>query len=224
MKKLTIATVLFAFMFLYFVRPAAASLVTIDPAGHVTWQILGYEIGVKKVVDEAASNNSTIALNNVNGRIVLNGVDVTNLNENLIEIQARGDSNEIKIGQEGGQFTLTENNIKATTNFPITVDPAKNQLLVTTSSGMRLLTILPDEAVQSLIRARIIDKVENNRISISENSDGVLMYQIDGVKNINLFNIAKIDTKISSSVSASNGEIQKIDEPQWLKFLGFLFT
>lgn len=212
------------FLFLVPPRGVYASLVSVDSQGKVTWQILGYEIGVKSVTNDLASAGSLILLKRENGKVVLNGVDVTSMNDNLVEISARGDTNDVKIAQADGVFDIEENGIKARTVFPLTVDPVKNELSVTTPSGERVISILPYEATLALIRARIMDKVDDNQISLTESGDGKLLYEVDGVRNINLFNIAKVDVKISSNISASNGEILKVDEPQWFRIFGFLFN
>jgi len=206
------------------VFPLFAAFLVINSSGAPIWQVLGYEIGVKSIAQNVVpANNSQIYLDSENGKTLLNGMDVSNLKEDLVQIQARGNVNEIKIGQDNGKFVLSENGISANMNYPITIDPAKNQLLVTTSSGNRVLAILPYEAVLSLMRARLIDNVSDNKISLSENSNGELQYLISGVKNVNLFNVATLRADINSSVSATNAEILKLDEPQWLKFFGFLF-
>lgn len=222
MKK----AVILVFVFLYlgiFVSPVSAAFVNINSQGEVTWQILGYEIGVKSVA-LSEIGNSQIALTTDNGKIVLNGVDVTNMKGDLVDISARGDTNDIKIGQDNGQFVLSENGINAKTAFPITIDPIKNQLTLSTNSGQRILSILPYKAAISLIRAKMIDNVDDNKMDLVESSDGQLQYVINGTKIINLFNVAKIDAKVTSTVSATDGKIVKVDEPQWLKFFGFLFT
>lgn len=218
-----------------------AALVTVNDKGKVVWQVLGdsnlaipkpAEITVKSVAKNIpAPSGALIALENSNGKITLNvsgdgqnqNLDVTNLNENLVEIQARGDANDIKISQENGKFILNENGISAQTAFPIIVDPVKNQLSVTTDSGDRLISVLPYEATLSLVRAKIIDKVNDNQMSLGEDSKGELIYQIDGTRNINLFNVASIKASVNSSVSASNGEILNLNQPVWLNILGFLF-
>lgn len=223
MKKIIFTLISFIIFASLFAVPTKAAFVQIDPQGKVVWQVLGYEIGVKSVaLNETAS--SQIALTNNNGKVVLNGVDVTDLKGDLVDISARGDSNDIKIGQQDGKFVFYENGVSAATSYPITIDPIKNQLTLSTDSGQRILSILPYEAAISLIRAKMIDSVDNNRMNLVENTDGQLQYVINGTRNINLFNVAKIDAKVISTVSATDGKIMKVDEPQWLKFFGFLFT
>lgn len=211
------------FLLLIFSISTKAALITVNPQGKIIWQVLGDStIEVKKVAQN--TNESQIALTNDNGTTKLNGIDVSNFKDTLIELEARPDSSDLKISGSNGTFSIEENGVTAQTQFPITIDAAKNELSVTTATGDRVIAILPYEAVQSLMRANYINKVNQNQINLDESSKGELQYKVDGIKNINLFNIANIDAKVSSNVSATTGEILKLDQPQWLKFFGFVFN
>lgn len=199
-------------------------MVTINPNGEVIWQVLGDStLKVNSVAGSERVTNSEISLNNNNGKVELNGMDVTNSKETLIDVEARPNSNNLKIGQSDGKFNIEENGITANTSFPISINPAKNELSVTTNSGTRVLSVLPYEATLSLTRTKLIDKVTQNKINLNESPDGILEYVIDGTKDINLFNVISINANVNSVVSASSGVIIKVDEPQWLKILGFLW-
>ncbi len=196
------------------VSSVSAALVTVNPKGQVIWQVLGDStIQVKSVAENLTSTNSQISLNNTNGKIELNNIDVTNFKDSLVEVQARGEANDLKIGTNGNAFNIEENGIIAETKFPITIDPIKNELSVTTTSGSRLVSVLPYEAILSLTRAKFINKVNSNKIDLTENVTGELQYQIGGKRDINILN-----------VPASTGEVLKVDEPTWLKVFGFLFS
>ncbi len=228
----------------YFLVPAVthAALITINSKGEAIWQVLGSEVSslsipkqgeitIKNVATSTTPpTNMEIALSQDNGKISLSvdGQNQVNLvgsqNPDLIEIEQRGDTNELKIGSLDDKFIIQEKEIRALTSFPITINPTKNELSVKTDSGMRLISILPYEAILSLIRANIINKTKSNDINLTESSKGELQYEINGERNINLFNLAKIDVPVTSQVSASTGEVLKVDQPTWLKILGFLFT
>jgi hypothetical protein len=224
--KIKFLSVLFlsSSLFLLINKSAYASLVTINPKGEVIWQVLGDStLKVNSVAGSSSITNSEISLNNNNGKVELNGMDVTNSKETLINVESRPNSNNLKIRQDGGKFNIEENGITANTSFPISINPAKNELSVTTNSGTRVLAVLPYEATLSLMRAKLIDKVTQNKINLDESPDGVLEYEIDGTKNVNLFNVISINANVNSVVSAVSGVVIKVDEPQWLKFLGFLW-
>jgi len=223
-KKLIFSFLFVSSVFLLFPSSSKAAMVTIKPDGYVEWQVLGDStLEVKSVAKNLATANSQISLNNTNGKIELNNVDVTNLKEDLVDVQARANTSDLKIGSSGNDFTIEENGITANTSFPITIDPVKNELSVTTSSGSRLISVLPYEGSLSVIRAKLIDKVIDNKVTLNENSDGLLQYSVNGTKNINLFNVASITVNINSTVSATTGTILKVDEPQWLRVFGFIW-
>ncbi len=177
------------------------------PNGEVISQVLGDStLEIKSVSKNALT---------VNGKIEVQKDD-------MVEVVARENINDLKIGNNGNEFTIEENGIIANTIFPITIDPIKDELTVKTNSGLRLINILPFEATESLVKGKFIDSINGNTISLNENSDGLLQYSIKGTRNINLFNFAKISADVTCTVSASNGEILKIDEPQWLRLLGVI--
>ncbi len=191
------------------------ALITITPNGKIVQRVLGDStFEVKKIAENITFSDGKIELNNAN---------TTNSKEDLVEVEARANTNDLKIGSSQNKFTIEENNVIAVTDFPITIDAAKNTLSVTTKTGTRLLTILPYEATVSLTRAKLIDNLKGNQIDLSENPNGSLEYLINGNKNINLFNIATITANVNSTVSATTGEVLKIDEPQWLKLFGFIW-
>lgn len=241
-RKIFLSFLLLSSIYLLTPRPAQAAIITINSKGEVIWQVLGSEVSslsipkqgeitVKNIATSTTPpTNMEIALSQDNGKISLSvdGQNQVNLvgsqNPDLVEIEQRGDTNQLKIGSSDNKFIIQEKEIRALTSFPITINPNKNELSVKTNSVMRLISILPYEAILSLIRANIINKTKSNDISLTESSKGELQYEINGERNINLFNLAKIDVPVTSQVSASTGEVLKVDQPTWLKILGFLFT
>ena len=192
------------------------AIITVAPNGKILEQVLGDStLQVKSVAEGVAV---------ANGKIELSNAGTINTKEDLVEVEARGNSNDLKIAASGNEFNIGENGIVASTAFPITIDPVKNELSVTTSSGERVVTVLPYEAALVVKRGKFIDDINSNQITLSEDSKGELQYLIKGERNINLFNLATIKADVSSNVSASTGEILKLDEPQWLRLFGFLFS
>ncbi len=183
------------------------AFITITPSGKIIERVLGDSTLQVK--------SSTVAY--ADGKIQVQKGD-------FVEVEARANTNDLKIGGSDNKFTIEENGIIATTQFPITIDANKNILSVTTNSGTRTIAILPYEAATVLMHSKLINKITGNQINLSENSNGELQYSISGSRNINLFNVATITANVNSTVSATNGDVIKVDEPQWLKFFGFLFS
>ena len=109
--------------------------------------------------------------------------------------------------------------------MPINVDPSNKELSVTTSSGRKLISVLPREAIDALMRTKIINRMRlNERLNIVEEEGGDVSYVIKGQKVINLFNVYDYEIDITARVSVTTGEIVGIDEPEWLKAINFLFV
>lgn len=233
-------------LFLSFTSPVKAeSLLKIDGQGEIILKVLSSQdsltLGIPRrefleVKDVAVSNADTstrISLRKEGDSISLNvesngsqkSLDVTNWQDDLIEIEERGEKQKVKIAISEGKFNIEQKGAIAQTEFPINIDPAKNELSVDAPSGIRFISILPIEAVESLLRARIISRLnEGQKMILSEGERGELIYEIKGEKLINLFNLLKYPIEVNSKVSALTGEIIFVDQPVWLKIFGFLFV
>jgi len=234
MKRLVFIIVL-VFCFFISVKDIDASLITIDKNGNLIWKILAYEtpldVPQKNLevtnVGNAGSANKLISLNRDGGKVSLKvgdekELDVSNLGSDLIEIEERGDIKKIEIGLQNDKFSIKEGGIIALSSFPINIDPVESRLSIVTSTGKKYLGIFPYEAVQVALRSKYISKI-NSVFDITE-EDKDISYAITGEKVINLFNIVKIGIPVTAKVSASTGEILFVDQPIWLKFIGFMFS
>lgn len=227
--------VIFGFLVLFFLSISSvdASLVVVDSEGKVIWKVLSSqdplaldiaergEIEVKKVAAGEAS--TSIALKKEGENFFLNDLEVTNWNDNLVEIEERGEVKKILIGTQGDKFTIEQNGIIAMTDFSINIRPRENELSVTTDSGAIFLSILPIEAAESALRSRFISRVDKKGIFLSEEV-GVLAYRIEGEKVFNFFNLFEYSIPVTAHVSASTGEILAVKGPEWFKIFSFLFT
>lgn len=239
-KKVSATLSLFLFLFLFSPTEAKAALVHVQTDGNIIVNVLGAEdsialgipkkesLQIKQIASSDTSNTSQVSLDQEDGKISLNvattegqkSMDVTGYKDSLIEIEERSQANKVQIGLLDGKFSITEKGIVATTEFPISIDPGSASINVSAPSGVRYLAILPFEAYQSLVKARIISTI-NGQLTISEGDKGELSYTIPGQKIINVFNLFSYPVDVNTTVSASTGEVLSIDEPVWLKVLGF---
>lgn len=224
--------------------PVHAAFVHILPDGKTIWNVLGDETALTvqkpEKIDITNVTNNNLALSDAqvsltktagSDNVVLDvknetgdhQADVTNIKDNLVEIESRPQTQKIAISYKEGNFLITENGNTAKTVFPITVDAKTNQLSVTTPSGSRVLTVLPYEATANALKANLLTQ-EPDSSEITENANGQLSYLLAGKKELNFFNLFpyKFDTKVY--ISAVTGEVLKVDSPGWLKILGFLFS
>lgn len=243
MRKLFFS-ILFA-QFLIFIQPSVvkASLLIIKEDGEIVWKVLSEEAGVsleiprhsflevKEAVDTKPATDAVVSLTKDGRRINLvvlsenemRELDVTGVSDDLVEIEERAEIQRIVIGVSDDMFSLEQKGVKALTVFPIKVDTKTAELSVKTPSGNRLLSILPFQAVETLLRSKLLSKVADNKIEIIE-SQRELQYQIKGEGVLDFFGIFSYPVSITSNVSASTGEILTFEAPVWYKMVVHLFT
>lgn len=143
------------------------------------------------------------------------------------EIKDKLEEKGIKISTGSGKPILLKNNVAALTDFPLSVDVGTNQLIVTTPGGQKVVTVLPDQAVQNLLATNIINKIEQisdtNLTSELGNLSGVVkleirnnevVYKVKGTKKHNLLGFIPIYT--AKTVFASTGQGQPVAQEQTL--------
>ncbi len=151
--------------------------------------------------------------------------DVTKLTDSIVEIEQDQGSKTIKIGKVDSNFGISQSGITALTSYPIHIDAASKTISVATNSGERIIAVMPDDALETLVRANIVNTIsQDGQVVLGENENGELTYSIPAERNVNLFNIHTIAVPVNTTVSATSGKVLKIDEPQWLKVFGFLFS
>ena len=234
-KRIFLGLILSSLLFIASPGVARASLVEINKEGQIIWKVLSLQdnlalgvaknsVEVKSTAEEDLEADARIALTRADGKVFLNEFDVTNWQEDLVEIEERGEVKQATIGVIGEQFAIEQGGITALTDFPITIDPKANALSLTTPSGSIYLAVLPAEAVESALRSRFLNRLPEKRILIKEEGVGILAYTISGEKVVDIFGILEYKIPVTARVSASTGEILKVDGPEWFKIFGFLFT
>lgn len=149
--------------------------------------------------------------------------------DELISIDERADRNQIRIrtfdsttDQLRNRAIIERLNTQALTDLPLSVDLATNELTVTTPAGEKTVTVLPDQAVQNMLAANIIDRIGGQElvnlvrqggvetlaqvIQLSE-QNGVPVYEITGVKEHRLLGFFPVTTDVTVTVSAETGEV-----------------
>jgi hypothetical protein len=220
-----------------------ASLLVIEESGKVTWKVLSEQdsvnleipthsyIEVKKAGDSQPNENALVELSKTNGKvnlIVVTGdekrqVEIGSTNGDLIEIEERPEIQKVNIGVKDGKFSLYQKGISALTDFPIKIDPETAKLTIATESGERFLSILPFQAVQGVLRSKLITRVDGNKLDIIE-QERELQYSFSGQKVFNIFNLFEYSVPVSLKVSASTGETVSIEGPVWYKVIGFFLS
>lgn len=243
MKKLTFF-ILFIGLFLVSARKTFAAIIVIDPEGEVVQNVLSEDtsyldipkhssIEVKQIADANPANVSMVSLEKkADNQISLvvstddgkKELDVSKVKDQLIEIEERPSVQKLTLGVRDGFFTLMQNNVSVETEYPISVDPKTAEIMVTTPSGKKYISILPYEAVETTLRTKLINKIDiGTKIKILD-KDTQLQYQISGQREFNFFNVYSYTVPVVIDLSASTGEILSLDAPLWYKLVGNLIS
>lgn len=162
-------------------------------------------------------------------------IEVEDAEINLIKAQLEQQLKEsgIEIGTESSKLTIGKNKIKAKTNFPISVDPETNQLMVTTPAGQKIVTVLPDQAIQNMLSKNVLSEIEyeektnteneqqDSEIELENRNDQVV-YKIKGKKEHKLIGFIPVKTETTAYVSAENGEVVAKDESLLSKLIDLI--
>lgn len=118
----------------------------------------------------------------------------------------------------GNRLRIRRGEFEAETHFPLSINPTTNTLTVTTPAGEKDVAVLPDKAVENLLRNRLIDRIASG--SAEENPTGIKLgllgnnpvFQILGVDKQKLLGFISVSVNKTSFVSAENGRIVRVDE------------
>ena len=146
---------------------------------------------------------------------------LTALNEQLKD-------QDIEISSAEGGLTFKKGNVEAQTHFPLSVDPTTGQLTVTTPAGSKVVTVLPDRAVQNLLASGIFTGVNSHASSESAGTtqqiqltdvNGSPVFQIEGVLSKKLFGLFPVSFSKTAFVSAEDGHTISIQQSPLVGFL-----
>jgi len=158
-----------------------------------------------------------------------NGEEVELGEDEIISIDERADRDQIRIrtfntltDQTRNRAIIERLSTQALTDLPLSVNLETNELTVTTAAGEKTVTVLPDQAVQNMLAANVIDRIGGQQlasivqeggvetleqvIELSED-EGVPVYEIAGVKEHKLLGLFKVTTDVEVVVSAETGEV-----------------
>ena len=143
------------------------------------------------------------------------GKEVELEDDELDEVESELEDDGIKIASATGRPVLSRNNIGAQTDFPLSIDIGTNQLIVTTPAGQRVVTVLPDQAVQNLLAANILNSVDStdttgeletlDSVVKLEMRNGEVVYRVKGVKKRRLLGLFNVHNSTTVFVSSESG-------------------
>ncbi|KKU03988.1 MAG: hypothetical protein UX88_C0011G0014 [Candidatus Woesebacteria bacterium GW2011_GWC2_47_16] len=125
----------------------------------------------------------------------------------------------IKVKKVNNRFVFMTREIEAETDFPLSVNPQTNELVVTTPAGEKVVTILPDQAVTNMLANNVFDRQENVNIVFE---DETVIYRISGARDERLFGLFRIALPTTAVVSADTGQLIAQEQPFLFRFLDLL--
>jgi len=111
----------------------------------------------------------------------------------------------ISLASDAAKPTFIKNNIRTASNFPLSFNPETKELVVTTPAGEKTLTVLPDQAVENMLKNNILSGTQSAQALVTT-YDGTLSYEIEGEKTHQIFGILPVKTPVKVFVSAETGE------------------
>jgi len=101
--------------------------------------------------------------------------------------------------------------VRTKTNFPLSINPTTNQLVVNTPAGQRAVAVLPDDAIQNLLNRGVLAAIEDGADAATasaslEDKNGELIYKVKGQKKLSLFGFIPLNVPATVDVSANTGE------------------
>ncbi len=201
-----------------------------------------------------------------------------------IEIEEPEDKTTVKVRSVKNSYAVIRDKVAAKTNFPLMVNLETNELIVTTPAGQKTVTVLPDQAVENMLAANVIDQLGGKGgllwleyqaslaspspaatesaapsptatesaaptpeitptptpeesppategaelplveevIVLTTTDDGILAYEIEGIKYKKLLGFIKIMLKRKVIVSAETGELLGIEQDLLTRILDLL--
>ncbi len=150
-------------------------------------------------------------------------IEIDLSDQGVFEVKDRVESRSTRIATgSGDEKVIIRARSAAKTSFPLSIDTATNELIVTTPAGTRVVSVLPDAAVSRLLELNILDSVTSASDTLGEEGeeldeiddvveleeeDGTLVYQVAGEKEEKILGLFATKIKKTVTLSAETGEV-----------------
>lgn len=152
--------------------------------------------------------------------------------EDLDDIENKIKELEFKVSTSEGKLLIQKNKAGAISNFPLQLDLETKQLIASTSAGARILTVLPDQAIENMLKASIFTKLVNSENAVGDSGiaevmqlgekNGIPVYKISGIKKHLLFGLIPLETEVEAEVSAETGDLLATEQSMLSQVIDFL--
>lgn len=177
---------------------------------------------------EVRNQNESENLNQNEGETQNHEQEQEREQEQEFEVKEGTESSTIMISSQAGVFRFREAEFGAQSHFPLSVNKTTSELTVATPAGVKVVAVLPDQAVKNMLASGAISQVlqntqtGQNQIQLVMDSNGSLIYEIGGIKYEKLLGLFNVSIDKTGQVSAENGGIVGISQPILSKLLDLL--
>ncbi len=139
--------------------------------------------------------------------------------------EQREENKEARIENREQKLELIRNQVRTETQLPLSVGP-DNELIITRPDGTtKVVTVLPDQAVENLRNRGIVLDDPTVAPELTENSRGDLVYRLEREEERRLLGL-RLKFRRATEVSAETGEVTTISQEtnpvkRWLESLVF---
>ncbi len=132
--------------------------------------------------------------------------------ERTTETKYEQETENLKISTSSGETEIKSNNIRANIHFPLSINATTGALIVTTPAGTKTVAILPDKAVENMIRKKFITVIDNSQPIEVATVEGQLAYEIQGRKNYKFLGLFDVSRPVTTDVSTENGTVLSVTQ------------
>ncbi len=181
----------------------------------------------QKFNKEIFKNGVKIKIEKEDGKLMLkkeyqDGKEEKMGEDKMIKVkEKRGE--ELTIENDKQETILRRGKVKARTNFPLSINPDTNELVVTTPAGSKVVSVLPDTAVKALVDNGVLSTVEKDStgeaVAKLTEENNQLMYEVQGENKQRILGLFSVNIPKKVKISAQTGKIVKVEQPFFAKIL-----
>lgn len=141
------------------------------------------------------------------------------------EFENSSGAGKIKIKNENSKFVLEYEGVEADSKYPLSINPDTGELIISTPAGIKVVTVLPDQAVANMLRKKKINVITSVEIKDEEEASGSgevnegtesgtpgettggVVYEIQGEEQQQLFGTFNVKVKKRYQISAETGQL-----------------
>lgn len=132
------------------------------------------------------------------------------------ELESEG----VEVSTEDGKLAITKHDVKALSELPLSVDTTRRQIMVTTPNGNTVAIILPDAAIQNLMKFGILTSVASGSGTLGtgtpsgslltlSSTNNIPTYLVPGFKDERLLGVVPVHVPVDAVVSAETGALMQ---------------